>query len=167
MREGLLVAILGILGIGGAVLYFGPTPVRDLIGSSKVVVRDTSPQRATESKEKHTEKKREGVVSQLPNPVERVEPISGHTPDAAPEVVWPKTVASNAPRAIVFPFPEAGEVKIGSPKSQILNDFGLPILSASTNNGGHAFEAYVYKQRGKHVIIHLRDARVSDVYTRN
>lgn len=169
MRESLLIAVLGILGIAAGAWYLAPVPVRNLFGRSTVVVKDTRPQQPTEEKV---------VAASRPNAIKRGSAGSTAKSPASPSGMTegPRTVPPSSPPPasyaatpgpVSFPFPTREGVKIGVEKSQILNEFGMPALSASTEDRGHLYETYVYKRNRSRAIIHLKDARVLDIHLRN
>lgn len=64
------------------------------------------------------------------------------------------------------PVPAPGEVKVGAERAHIIDSFGDPNLSASTEDRGHLFETFVYKRDRRQAVIHLEDGRVAAVFAR-
>ena len=83
-------------------------------------------------------------------------------PDPAPSAPSPVILATpNVSR-----IPNPSEVPIGSDRSQIIDSFGAPTLSASSADNGHLFETYLYRVDRRQAIIHLSDGRVSSFLQR-
>jgi hypothetical protein len=62
--------------------------------------------------------------------------------------------------------PSYGEVMLGSERSHLLDNFGFPAITASTEDRGHLFETYVYHASRKQTIVKLEDGKVSAVHLR-
>ncbi len=60
-------------------------------------------------------------------------------------------------------FPAPGDVTAGQEREQIIDEYGSPALSASTQDRGHLFETYVYRRERSVAIINLQDGRVAAV----
>jgi hypothetical protein len=71
------------------------------------------------------------------------------------------SVPENAPekKPVTYPYPV--EVTSGEGRQQIFDGYGVPALAATTQDGGHLFETYVYRHDRSQTHIHLEDGRVA------
>jgi len=59
--------------------------------------------------------------------------------------------------------PMPWEVLPGEQRSEVVNTYGTPTLSTSTQDAGHLFETFVYGGSRSQSIVHLQDGKVSTV----
>lgn len=73
---------------------------------------------------------------------------------AAPEVVWP--------------FPIAGNIKVGAGEESVTNAYGYPSAWAVRSDDGHVIETLMYAEKhgGSATVIRITDGKVSSAYTK-
>src|SRR6266496_4528762 len=122
MKAALLLLAIGLLGIAAVWWYLTPAPGRKLFRGSAVVVKDITTQPRPKGK---------GAVAGSPKPVKR---DVARAPEKNPEPSHNPAERNQSPppppRPVSFPFPTLGEVKIGTDRAQVINEFGPPALSA-------------------------------------
>lgn len=155
MKDFLLLFAVGLVVVAGVVWFLLPGPARDLLTGSKVVVEDTSAQAAAEKPEAPPP-----PVKARPQPVRYTEiPVP-----TMPVASTPSTALVRTP-APQFPFPV--DVVPGEEREDLIDGYGQPALSASTQDQGHLFETYVYRSNRSQAIIQLEDGKVAEVTMRN
>ena len=72
-----------------------------------------------------------------------------------------KEPAAAPPEPTQLPYP--WEVPPGEAKADVVDTYGAPALAIATQDDGHLFETYVYRNNRTEAIVHLEDGKVSRV----
>ena len=153
MKDGLVLFILGLVGIGGFLLWQAHTnavqPVSSVTVPSDWTVPPPSPRAP-----------KPAPPVKPPAPVVEAPPVAEVV--AAPEP--PPVVQPDPP-----PFPEVEEISSGAPAEVVTTKFGDPSLSLLTSSGGRMLGTYVYaRDKGRQAtVIQLEDGRVASVYSKS
>ena len=154
MKDGLVLFVLGLIGIGGFLLWQTHGDPFRTASVSAPVESNAQPAPA-------------------PKPAPRVKPAPPPAVDA-PAVV-DAVVAPEPPPAppVVpqepLPFPAVEEIASGAPSEAVTTKFGDPALSMLTSNGGRMLGTYVYaRDKGREAtVVQLEDGRVATAYSKN
>ncbi len=141
-----------MIGVGWFLL---PGRARDLLTGSNVTVQSSASETPPEK------------IPVPPAPRRRVRPVS-EADQTATAMPVPRVVPAPAkpvatPEPVSLNFPAPGDVTAGQEREQIIDEYGSPALSASTQDRGHLFETYVYRRERSVAIINLQDGRVAAV----
>jgi hypothetical protein len=161
MKEGIVLVLLCVLVLGGAVWYFMPGAAHDLFSPAAVVVKpqEPPPQKDHVPTRPVHEPKAHGSAVVHSSKVMTVIPAEpAAEADRMPAVEAIRTVVKPAP------FPAAKDVAIGVGISDVVDEFGVPALSAETQHRGHYLQMFVYRTEGAQAIIHFMDGKVSRAY---
>jgi|SRR5579863_1884927 len=93
----------------------------------------------------------------------RPQPVSPVTAAALPPAQ--KTPSTAPPESAQLPYP--WEVPPGEAKADVFDTYGAPALAIATQDDGHLFETYVYRNNRTEAIVHLEDGKVSHVSFRD
>jgi hypothetical protein len=170
MKDGFVLFVVCVLVIAGIGMWssgvdpFSALPTPTLRSQPWVV--EAHPTRAPEPVA--TPKAAPSKVRQ-PQPKETV-PAETH-PAKAPEPVVVASVAVpevSQPVARPKPFPVADQVKVGTKKTEITEQYGMPSLITTTNGEGHVVENLIYsKAEGNgETVIRIQDGKVLSAYSR-
>ena len=156
MKDGLVLFVLGLIGIGGFILWqqhgdlFQPLlPVSAPAESNAAAPVPPTPKPALPR------------VQNSPAPVVETPAVA----EVAP--VPPPSAPPAAPRDPP-PFPAVDEIASGDPGDVVTSKFGDPALSTLTSNGGRILGTYVYARDGgrQATVIQLEDGRVASAYSK-
>jgi len=75
----------------------------------------------------------------------------------------PPAAPAPAPSAASTNLPLPWDVLPGEQGSEVVDTYGAPSLATSTQDSGHLYETYVYRNSGTQAVVHLEDGRVSRV----
>jgi hypothetical protein len=154
MRDGLVLVLIGLIGIGGFFLWQtysesrAPQPVNVSVES----VVPPPPPKAPAPREK-------------PKPI-----VVNETPVVA--VVAPAPEPPPQPAVVPLPpppFPAVEEISSGAPAEVVTTKFGDPSLSLLTSTRGRMVGTYVYaRDKGRQAtVIQLEDGKVASAYSKN
>lgn len=157
MKDGLVLFVLGLIGIGGFLLW--QTHGDSLRTASSVSApAESSVQPAPAPAPKPTPR-----ANPAPPPVVETPVVAEvvAVPEPAPA---PPVVPQEPP-----PFPAVEEIANGAPSEAVTTKFGDPALSMLTSNGGRMLGTYVYaRDKGREAtVVQLEDGRVATVYSKN
>jgi hypothetical protein len=163
MKDSVSLIVICLIVVLVAGWFLLPAPMHHLLSPS-VGLRSVDAPAAPPQPEKTA-----AVAAKAPKskPVRRKEDAVLASPvelQPTPAPSAPAPVIAAAPNVNRIPYP--GEVQIGSDRSQIIDSFGAPALSASSADNGHLFETYLYRVDRRQAIIHLSDGRVSSILQR-
>ena len=154
MRDGLILLISGLIGIGGVVLWWQSSHVQPPPQHVVTVVK-TEPPPAPKP------------VAARPKPA----PAPVEAPVVVPQEAPPKP--EPAPVAVVardpLPFPSSEEIANGAPEQAVTTKFGDPTLSLVTTSRGRVQGTYVYaREKGREAtVIKLLDGKVASAYSKS
>jgi hypothetical protein len=161
MRDGVLLFVVGVILIGGILLWrahvdpFDPLRVQNVRVSESVDAAQPAPVSS------HRTVKPAQVAKSVPPPVAENLVVVESAP--ARQTPPPTPVVVRDPP----PFPAADEIAIGVRPDTVTTKYGDPAISAVTSTGGHMVETFVYaRDRGRSAtVIRLEDGRVSSAFT--
>lgn len=156
MKDGLVLFVLGLIGIGGFLLW---QTHGDLFQSASVgapVESVVPPALAPPPAPKPAPRVNPAPVVETPVVAEAA---PAPAPPPAPPVVAPEPP----------PFPAVEEIANGAPSEVVTTKFGDPALSTLTSSGGRLLGTYVYaRDKGREAtVIQLEDGRVASAYSKN
>jgi outer membrane biosynthesis protein TonB len=155
MRDFVLLLAVGLLLVIGVGWFLLPGRARDLLTGSNVTVQSDTTETPPEK------------IPVPPAPRRRVRPVPEPEETVAarsvPHVVPAPAQPVATPEPVNLNFPAPGDVTAGQDREQLIDEYGSPALSASTQDRGHLFETYVYRRERSVAIINLQDGRVAGV----
>ena len=157
MRDGLILLISGLVGIGGVVLWWqGSHATRPVDDHAITVVKSEPP--PAPKRVVARPKRAPRTVEQAPAVAQEVQPVTEPAPAPAPVAV------AHEP----LPFPSSEEISKGVPEEAVTTKFGDPTLSLVTTSRGQVRGTYVYaRQKGRQAtVIQLLNGKVSSAYSK-
>ncbi|MSV35420.1 MAG: hypothetical protein EXQ47_07460 [Bryobacterales bacterium] len=153
MKDGLALFVLGLIGIGGFLLWQAHTDAVQPVSSVTVPVDWTVPPPSPPAP-------KAVPLVKPPAPVVEASPVAVVVP--APEP--PPTVVQPDPP----PFPAVEEISSGAPAEVVTTKFGDPALSMLTSNRRRMVGTYVYaRDKGREAtVIRLEDGKVTSAYSK-
>ncbi len=158
MKDGLVLFVLGLIGIGGFLLWQTHGDLFRTASVSAPVESNVQPAPAAPAP------KPAPRVKPAPRPVVEtpavvVEAVAAPEPPPAPPVV-----PQEPP-----PFPAVEEIANGALSEAVTTKFGDPTLSMLTSNGGRMRGTYVYaRDKGREAtVVQMEDGRVATAYSKN
>jgi hypothetical protein len=154
MKDGLVLVLIGLLGIGGFFLW--QTYSNSLAPGQPVNVPVESFVPPPPKPPAPREKPKPVVVKEAP-----VVAVVPPAPEPPPQ---PAVVPLPPP-----PFPAVEEISSGAPAEVVTNKFGDPSLSLLTSTHGRVVGTYVYaRDKGRRaLVIRLEDGKVASAYSKN
>jgi len=164
MKDGILLLVVGVIAIGGIILWqshVDPFALGRSMGQDRELRPEPQPEvPAPKPAPVHKPKpvvKAPEVVEAVPAPVET--PVAAVSPEPpAPPVVHDPP-----------PFPAVDQIASGAPEETVTGKYGDPAISAVTSSGGHMVGTYVYAREGGRVatVIHLEDGVVASATSKS
>jgi len=155
MKDGLLLVVLCVMAIAGIGWFLLPGPAHALFTKTVVSVSPHDPPKPEKPPKAVAKKGRWSAASHG---------AAAPALEFAPPIAAALTLLPPAAPAPSFGFPAAGDIQVGTDRSRILARYGTPSLAASTADGGHFIETYVYKHNREEALIRLKDGLVSGTH---
>ncbi|MBZ5608175.1 MAG: hypothetical protein LAP38_07955 [Acidobacteriia bacterium] len=157
MRDFILLFAVGLIVVVGIGWFLLPERGRELFTGSDIEVQPAGPEKPAEEAAAPVRPRRVRPQPVVEQDVSAVRASGNVAADQVVPILDQTTLN----------FPAPGEVTTGEERDDIIDEYGVPQLSAFTQDRGHLFETYVYRRERSEAVINLQDGRVSGVFLRD